>query len=410
MYNLATPGVYRRDVLRPKTSVWRTGIPAFLSFVDETDERITSLRATRWAEVVAAFDAEILNSHTGAAILGFFENGGTACYIVPLLAQVSRQEALLNGLELVADTADDADLIAAPNLVQWLRKEQLPPLDEFDTWQAGYVTRLLIQNGVAPNPEKFLQLQQTILDWCDSLGSRFAMLDPLPGARMTEIMQQRRYLSGTNGALYYPQLDIGREQCVPPSGHIAGIIARTDATFGVHKAPANEQIEAAIDLETQISPEQQSQLNPIGVNALRTFPGRGVRVWGARTVSNDPAWRFINVRRLVLTIGRWLEYQLAGVVFEPNDAILWARIRREATAFLTALWQQGALSGESAEEAFYVKCDAETNPETLRQTGRVSTEIGVVPTMINEFVVVRIVHDEVGTQIAFGKGISESGG
>lgn len=236
------------------------------------------------------------------------------------------------------------------------------------------------------------------------------MLDPLPGARMTEIMQQRRYLSGTNGALYYPQLDIGREQCVPPSGHIAGIIARTDATFGVHKAPANEQIEAVIDLETQISPEQQSQLNPIGVNALRTFPGRGVRVWGARTVSNDPAWRFINVRRLVLTIGRWLEYQLAGVVFEPNDAILWARIRREATAFLTALWQQGALSGESAEEAFYVKCDAETNPETLRQTGRVSTEIGVVPTMINEFVVVRIVHDEVGTQIAFGKGISESGG
>jgi phage tail sheath protein FI len=136
----------------------------------------------------------------------------------------------------------------------------------------------------------------------------------------------------------------------------------------------------------------QAALNPIGVNAIRAFPGRGIRVWGARTLSSQAAWTYVSVRRIFLTAIRWIERNLGGVAFEPNDPQLWNRIGRELRVYFTALFRAGALQGRTPAEAFYVKCDAETNPPEVREAGRVVTEIGLAPASPNEFVVVRIIH------------------
>jgi len=187
---------------------------------------------------------------------------------------------------------------------------------------------------------------------------------------------------------------------------VAGIYARTDQHTGVHKAPANEALRGVIDLEIRLTAAQQEALNPAGsaggINCVRAFPGRGIRVWGARTLTDDPAWTYVNVRRLVLTVKRWLDRTMAGVVFEPNDLKLWIRIRREVTAFLRDLFQRGALRGNTPEQAFFVKCDAETNPPEVRALGRVVAEVGLAVQVPSEFVVARIVYGAKGASAQAG--------
>jgi uncharacterized protein len=220
------------------------------------------------------------------------------------------------------------------------------------------------------------------------------------------VLAQRRELDSHNAALYFPWLDTGLRdqegtiQYVPPCGHVAGVYARSDMRAGVHKAPANEVLEGVLDLEINLSNAQQGALNPQGVNALRAFPGRGIRVWGARTLSPNSAWIYVNVRRLFLTAGRWIERNLASTVFEPNDPNLWARILRELNAYFNGLFQQGALKGATPAAAFYVKCDAEINPPAVRDAGQVITEIGLAPVVPGEFVVVRIIHSASGIIIS----------
>ena len=150
---------------------------------------------------------------------------------------------------------------------------------------------------------------------------------------------------------------------------MAGIWARIDSERGVHKAPANEVVRGAIGLETQVSRNEQDMLNPIGVNCIRAFPGRGIRVWGARTLSSDPSWRYINVRRLFNFVEKSIDSGTQWVVFEPNDKDLWARVTRDIAAFLTRVWRDGALFGATPAEAFFVKCDAELNPPEVRDAG-----------------------------------------
>jgi phage tail sheath protein FI len=178
---------------------------------------------------------------------------------------------------------------------------------------------------------------------------------------------------------------------MPPSGHIAGIYARVDTARGVHKAPANEVVRGALDLRYKISKSQQDGLNPQGVNAIRDLNGN-IRVWGARTIGGDAngEWRYINVRRLLLFLRESIDEGTQWVVFEPNTPDLWAKITRNVTAFLTNVWRAGALFGTTPQEAFYVKCDAETNPPALRDLGQVVTEIGVAPVKPAEFVIFRI--------------------
>jgi hypothetical protein len=177
---------------------------------------------------------------------------------------------------------------------------------------------------------------------------------------------------------------------VPPCGHVAGIWARNDATRGVWKAPANEVLRGIMNVELKVTRGEQELLNPIGVNVIRPFGTRGIRVWGARTLSSDPSWRYVNVRRLFNFIEQSIENGTQWVVFEPNDLDLWQRVKRTISAFLVGLWRQGALVGATPEQAFFVKCDEETNPPESVDEGRLVVEIGIAPVKPAEFVIFRI--------------------
>ncbi|MFF4574722.1 phage tail sheath family protein [Streptomyces sp. NPDC001410] len=241
-------------------------------------------------------------------------------------------------------------------------------------------------------------VQLAVISHCEQMGDRVAVLDAPPGLSAQQVRTWRNDEAGYDSryaTLYYPWVRVfdpaaGRNTVVPPSGHIAGVWARSDAERGVHKAPANEVIRGAVDLETRLSKGEQDLLNPIGVNCIRAFPGRGIRIWGARTLSSDPAWRYLNVRRLFNYLEESILLGTQWVVFEPNDDRLWSSIRRNVTAFLSEEWRRGALFGRTAEEAFYVKCDRDNNPQESIDQGRVVCEIGVAPVKPAEFVVFRL--------------------
>ena len=171
----------------------------------------------------------------------------------------------------------------------------------------------------------------------------------------------------------------GRAEFMPPSGHVAGIWARNDDTRGVHKAPANEVVRGVISLETQITKGEHDQLNPVAVNCIRSFPGQGIRIWGARTLSSDPEWRYLNVRRLFNFVEESILQGTNWVVFEPNDPKLWDSVKRTVTMFLRRVWRDGALFGRTPAEAFFVKCDEENNPPENRDAGILTVEIGDLP-------------------------------
>ncbi|MGW6273873.1 phage tail sheath subtilisin-like domain-containing protein [Streptomyces sp. NPDC055060] len=241
-------------------------------------------------------------------------------------------------------------------------------------------------------------VQLGLIAHCELMGDRVAVIDPPPSLNARQIRVWRQETAGYDSkyaALYYPWLKTfdpasGKARMMPPSGHIAGIWARNDAERGVHKAPANEVVRGAIDLELQITRGEQDLLNPIGVNCIRAFPGRGIRVWGARTLASDPEWRYLNIRRYFNYLEESILIGTQWVVFEPNDHALWARIRRNISAFLVTEWRNGALFGQRPEEAYYVKCDEETNPPESVDLGRVVCEIGVAPVKPAEFVIFRL--------------------
>ncbi|MGW3284514.1 phage tail sheath subtilisin-like domain-containing protein [Streptomyces sp. NPDC001002] len=241
-------------------------------------------------------------------------------------------------------------------------------------------------------------VQLGLIAHCELMGDRVAIIDPPPSLNARQIRVWRQETAGYDSkfaALYYPWIksfdpSSGQSRLIPPSGHVAGIWARNDSERGVHKAPANEVVRGAVDLEMQITRGEQDLLNPIGVNCIRSFPGRGIRVWGARTLSSDPAWRYLNIRRYFNYLEESILIGTQWVVFEPNDHALWARIRRNISAFLVNEWRSGALFGQRPEEAYYVKCDEETNPPESVDVGRVVCEIGIAPVKPAEFVIFRL--------------------
>ncbi|MEU9849029.1 phage tail sheath family protein [Streptomyces sp. NPDC047985] len=241
-------------------------------------------------------------------------------------------------------------------------------------------------------------VQLALISHCEQMGDRVAVLDTPPGMGAQRVRTWRNDDTGFDSryaTVYYPWISVfdpaaGRNSLMPPSGHVAGVWARSDGERGVHKAPANEVIRGALDLEIRLSKGEQDLLNPIGVNCVRAFPGRGIRIWGARTLSSDPAWRYLNVRRLFNYLEESILLGTQWVVFEPNDDRLWSSIRRNVTAFLTEEWRRGALFGRTAEEAFYVKCDRDNNPQESIDLGQVVCEIGVAPVKPAEFVVFRL--------------------
>ncbi len=225
---------------------------------------------------------------------------------------------------------------------------------------------------------------------------RIAILDPLPGQDVQEVLEWRTQIANYDSpfaAFYYPWIKIdgpdGKIIEVPPSGHIAGIYARNDRLRGVHKAPANEVIQGVVELSATVTHQDQAMLNPEGINCIRAFPGQGIRVWGARTLSSDPQWRYVNVRRLFNFVEKSIERSTQWVVFEPNNPDLWARVKRDVTAFLTSVWRTGALFGSSPSEAFQVICDESNNPSEERDQGRLFIDIGLAAVKPAEFVVFR---------------------
>lgn len=247
--------------------------------------------------------------------------------------------------------------------------------------------------------ERVKAIQDAMVSHCENMRFRFAVLDTPPGLNAQQAKEWREYLNfdTTFAALYYPWVRVADlsdspnvSKLVPPSGVMVGIYNRVDGERGVHKAPANEIVRGALDLEIQLTRGEQDVLNPIGVNCIRSFPGRGIRVWGARTLSSDVAWRYINVRRLFIYVEHSMDIGLQWVVFEPNDPDLWSRVRRDVTTFLRGVWRSGALFGTSEDQAFYVKCDDELNPSSVRDLGMLIIEAGMSPVKPAEFVIFRI--------------------
>jgi len=346
----------------------------------------TPQRFTVWPQFEQTYGDLAPHGFLTYAVRGFFENGGSLCYVqIVSYGGSSRaiDAALTAGLASL-EPYDDYDLVCVPDLVF------VPDMPwEDDAWR---------------DVDRVTELQGTVLEHCSRLGDRMAILDSLPGANSDSVVEQRRRLTGENGALYYPWVRVpgGPELTrglVPPCGHIAGVYARCDRRVGVHKAPANEVLEGVLDLETLLTDARQGPLNEQNINCLRAFPGRGIRVWGARTLSERPGWGYVNVRRVLLTAARWIDRNMRGVVFEPHTPYLWDQIVRDLTAYFMDLARQGALYSPLSGEAFYVKCDAETNPQETRESGMVVTEIGLQPPPPAEFLVIRIIHGPTGTRI-----------
>ena len=328
------------------------------------------------------------------AVFGYFINGGQRCYVVGLDQNntLTGGAAGRAGLDLL-EVVDDVAMVAAPGLTDpgsydallthcEKMKDRIAVLDA--PADVKDVNSLTVAATVAPKGKA-----------ADGGGAP-------PGLR------PRQSANGF-GAVYYPWIltrDVITNATVdtPPSGHMMGVYARVNGTRGVFKAPANEPVMGAIGLTTPVAPQDQGVLNPAGVNCIRSMT-EGIMVWGARTVAPEASeWRYVPVRRLFSMIEKSIERGTRWVVFEPNDETLWKAIRRDSSAFLTLLWRQGALRGATADQAFFVKCDAETNPPEVIDAGQVVIVIGIAPVKPAEFVIFRIGQSSTGTSTTEGDG------
>jgi phage tail sheath protein FI len=307
------------------------------------------------------------------SVSGFFKNGGGIAYPYLLCAE-SSDIPLVNpakprdGLGAFDDLENDLQILAGPGLTHNQQKE--------------------------------------ILEYCEQRFDVFAIIDGPKDRMQGEDIEKKGLLPASDkgfAAMYVPWVTVSNpfndkaksfptEVIVPPSGFIAGVYARVDGQRGVHKAPANETVAGITGLAYSINAREQAAFNVRGINCIRDFGGRGVRIWGARTLStlSNPSWKYINVRRLFIMIEKTIQLGSQWAVFEPNDHRLWARLKRNIYAFLLRVWSSGALVGRTAEEAFYVKCDEETNPKEEVDAGYVNVEIGIAPVKPAEFVVFKI--------------------
>jgi len=253
-----------------------------------------------------------------------------------------------------------------------------------------------------PNENSFTGLTDEIVKHCELKKDCFAVLQAGQNAGLVSKLMPP--LDSKYAAFYYPWIKVmdpltNSPKLIPPGGHVAGVYARSDTERGVYKAPANEIVRGAVGLQFSLTKGEQDILNPRGVNCIRAFRGRGIRVWGARTISSDPIWKYVNVRRLFLYIEESIEEGTLWVVFEPNDQRLWARVKQTITDFLTRVWKDGALMGTTPDEAFFVKCDETTMTPDDIDNGRLIILIGIAPVKPAEFVIFRIAQWRSGSEI-----------
>jgi len=377
VYESLAPGVYIEEVpITPAISGVGTSTTALIGVSDGSDmpaqpdgtayplkaaeewQQITSFEEfTRYFGRIAAG-----NLILALSVRGYFANGGQVCYVARVadLTDGTAIDNVLNKLEAI----DDVALVAAPGAL----------------------------NDA---------IQDKLITHCEKLKDRFAILDGQRATTVTKAAILGSLTTSTDyAAIYFPWVRVSDPTApggngrtfLPPSGLLAGVYARVDSERGVHKAPANERIRGALGLEYLASREEQSQVNKEGINVIRSFSGN-IKIWGARTrldQTDNTKVRYINVRRLLIFLEESIDENTQWVVFEPNADPLWQKIVRSVNAFLTRVWRDGALFGVQPEQAFYVKCDASTNPPENRDVGIVTTEIGVAPVKPAEFVVFRI--------------------
>jgi phage tail sheath protein FI len=389
--NYDTPGVYVEEVstgAKPIESV-STRVLAVIGVAPKNDAYVNQPReCNNWSEFVRDFCTDdSKGTNLAYAVYGYFMNGGGRCYVLNIGAAGTVSGDARKGTGINAFEAyDEPAMVAAPGY----------------TNAADY---------------------RAVLDHCEKMKNRVAILDgPAQIADVKEMTDigtvdapgaadgkpqaakpiGRRPPESKYGAVYFPWLVVrdpfGTDNItIPPSGHIAGIYSFNDVQRGVHKAPANYAVRTAIGLSQRITREQQGALNQAGVNVIRFFPDSGIRVWGARQLSKDPEWRYVNVRRTFIMIEESIGRGTQWVVFEPNDQITRNSVIRDCRAFLTLQWLAGALVGATREEAFFVKCDAENNPPEVVDAGRLVVDIGIAPSKPAEFIVFRIGQWQGGT-------------
>ena len=254
----------------------------------------------------------------------------------------------------------------------------------------GNVSIMAIPGVTAP------EVQAALIGFCENKKSCFAILDvPMELKKTNDVANFRDMYDSTYAAMYHPWLEMydagaKRSAYFPPSGAMAGIYARTDIERGVHKAPANEVVRGCTGLSCAYNEGEQDILNPIGVNLIRAFTGRGIRVWGARTISSNGLWKYLNVRRLFIYVEESIKANTNWVVFEPNSTTLWNRVTRTIETFLATCWRDGALAGSTPSEAFFVECGPTTMTQDDIDNGRLICQIGIAPVKPAEFVIFRI--------------------
>jgi hypothetical protein len=291
-----------------------------------------------------------------------------------------------NGDQILADGADDATPVGVDDFVGDRPEPQgltALTLDPFRDVSLVYA------------PAAGTDVTSAVISHCENLRFRFAVIDAPKNTSNATALNPRNPRESRYAAFYYPWIFIsdpatGARKLVPPGGHTLGVYARTDNERGVFKAPANEILRGALDLEYDINDEVQDTLNPNGVNVIRRFPGRGIRVWGARTISSDSLWKYVSVRRLFIFLERSIYEGTQWVVFEPNDDRLWARVVDTIRLFLRGQWRLGALYGRTEQEAFFITCDRTTMTQDDILNGRLICEIGIAPVRPAEFVIFRI--------------------
>ena len=521
-----SPGVYVEEVDRGPKPIEGVGtaMPVFIGFTEKAQiieqmdgETVTTdvlglpQLVTNWSQFVERFGGFLEGAYLPHSVYGYFQNGGSRCYVVSVRTIPKAQSALLNAegkpqllvkakqagfdgmhlrvkvetpppaegeppagngskpftvtverekksggwqpaevipdVQLTEVTLDDGakrvgvaykqnkipqliELVvpdASMPLAQLQPREQeqpltieskvlsLPTSSEFQgevTQRTGLdglaalddATMICVPDLMSTPPGQKLDLkmvkavQTMVIAHCEQMRDRVAILDAPPNMSPQQIKKWRMDTAGFDSsyaALYYPWIEVtdtvtNRNILIPPSGHMAGIWARSDNTRGVHKAPANEVVRGATGLAVNCTKGEHDTLNPNGINCIRAFPGMGIRVWGARTLSSNPAWRYLNVRRLFNMVEKSIERGTQWVVFEPNDPSLWAQVVRDVGSFLSTTWVSGALFGRTPDEAFYVKCDEELNPSASRDLGRLIIEIGMCPVKPAEFVIFRV--------------------
>jgi len=400
MPNYLAPGVYIEEVpsgARPIEAVG-TSTAAFVGVAPKADApQNKAVRINNWTEFLQKYCApDSASTHLAQAVYGFFLNGGRVCYVV----NVGKDNPIVGerrGLD-VLKAVDDVAIVAAPGYVDPQSYEAL----------LAHCENMQDRVAILDLPEKIANIDMLTQVAVARAPRRGRGGEGEGGAAGTpeEGGALPRQSDRGYGAAYHPWIKVPdvfnpKEGIfVPPSGHLAGIYARTDGTRGVHKAPANEAIRGAVDVAYPLTQEDQERLNPNGVNCIRFFPNEGIRVWGARTrAASASEWRYINVRRLFNMIEKSIVRSTRWVVFEPNDYSLWKSIRRDVSAFLTLVWRQGALMGQTPDQAFFVKCDSETNPPEEIDAGRVIILIGIAPVKPAEFVIFRIGQGVAGAEI-----------